>query len=104
MLLTFLFIVPNVSDTFLQTALLEVHCNCRSTDLVFGMVWTQKSICFSCSQVVCVACEDRTVTALSSDTGARLLSPLLLPWPAAHLLCKGTRLLVLTAGGSVHVW
>ncbi|KAH8041277.1 hypothetical protein HPB51_014425 [Rhipicephalus microplus] len=56
------------------------------------------------SHVVCVVCEDRTLTALSCVTGAKLMPPLLLSWPVAHMLCKGSCLLVLTTHGSVHVW
>ncbi|KAH7958413.1 hypothetical protein HPB49_001382 [Dermacentor silvarum] len=56
------------------------------------------------SHVVCVVCEDRTLTALSCLTGAKLMPPLLLSWPVAHMLCKGSCLLVLTTHGSLHVW
>lgn len=56
------------------------------------------------SRVVCVVCEDRTLTALSSVTGAQLLPALLLAWPVAHLLCQGSCLLALTTHGSLHVW
>ncbi|KAL1422640.1 hypothetical protein MTO96_021854 [Rhipicephalus appendiculatus] len=56
------------------------------------------------SHVVCVVCEDRTLTALSCVTGAKLMPPLLLSWPVAHMLCKGSCLLVLTTHGSLHVW
>ncbi|XP_075390680.1 protein HIRA isoform X1 [Tenrec ecaudatus] len=53
--------------------------------------------------VVCVACEKRTLSVFST-CGRRLLPPILLPSPISTLHCTGTYVMALTAAATLSVW
>ncbi|KAL4646545.1 protein HIRA isoform X2 [Arapaima gigas] len=55
------------------------------------------------SDVIAVACEDRTLWVLSA-CGRRLLPAILLPAPASALHCSGSFIMVLTACATLSVW
>ncbi|XP_047416292.1 protein HIRA isoform X7 [Sciurus carolinensis] len=53
--------------------------------------------------VVCVACEKRTLSVFST-CGRRLLPPILLPSPISTLHCTGSYVMALTAAATLSVW
>nr|XP_045374018.1 protein HIRA [Camelus bactrianus] len=53
--------------------------------------------------VVCVACEKRTLSVFSA-CGRRLLPPILLPSPISTLHCTGSYVMALTAAATLSVW
>lgn len=53
--------------------------------------------------VVCVACEKRTLSVFSA-CGRRLLPPILLPSPISTLHCTGAYVMALTAAATLSVW
>uniref|UniRef100_A0A8C9VZN0 Protein HIRA n=1 Tax=Scleropages formosus TaxID=113540 RepID=A0A8C9VZN0_SCLFO len=55
------------------------------------------------SEVIAVACEDRTLSVLSA-CGRRLLPAILLPAPVSALHCSGSFVMVLTACATLSVW
>lgn len=55
------------------------------------------------SEVVAVACEDRTMSVFSS-CGRRLIPSILLPAPISTLHCSGWFVMALTAAATLSVW
>uniref|UniRef100_A0A6I8MXS9 Protein HIRA n=1 Tax=Ornithorhynchus anatinus TaxID=9258 RepID=A0A6I8MXS9_ORNAN len=64
-----------------------------------GRVLTAAGSC----EVVCVACERRTLSVFSA-CGRRLLPPMVLPSPVSTLHCTGSYVMALTTAATLSVW
>ncbi|OCT56259.1 hypothetical protein XELAEV_18000384mg [Xenopus laevis] len=55
------------------------------------------------NEVVCVACEKRTLSVFSGS-GRRIFPPIILPSPISTLQCTGSYAMALTAAAALSVW
>lgn len=63
-----------------------------------SLFWT-----FFFSEIVCVACEKRTLSVFSA-CGRRLLPPIILNTPISTLHCTGSYIMTLTTAATLSVW